>query len=429
MQEYIDLLAASDESLADICYSAGARKEHHAERLVFVAPDKATMRQRLQDWLENTDVAEGEKPAELVGVYAGKAVTDAKPVVFVFTGQGAQWWKMGQDLLQREPIVRSTLERIDDILRSFGDFTLLEEMNRSEEKSRINDTNIAQPAIFGLQVALAELWKSWGVQPSKVVGHSVGEVAAAYVAGIYSLEDAVKVIYHRSRLQNTTQGQGKMIAVGMSSREARELIGNHAAAVQIAAVNSSNLVTIAGETAPLMEIEAKLKADGTFHRVLPVDYPFHTHIMDPIRDELLEVLADIKPRPAQIPFISTVTGGVYQAESMDASYWWANVRNPVLFAPAMKNIVRGGDALFLELGPHPALRNPLDDALQVSGVKRCRLPFADAKDGRVVQSAAEPRRTSRLRHRNRLGFAQSVNRQIRSLAAVPLEPGTLLVGR
>ncbi len=339
------------------------RKEHHDERLVFVASNKSEMCQQLQSWLSNENRADDTEPAELPGVYSGRVSAETKPIVFVFTGQGAQWWKMGQELLHREPIFRAAIERVDDILRKYGDFTLVEEMSRSEAESRINDTNIAQPAIFGLQVAFAELWKSWGIEPSKVVGHSVGEVAAAYLAGIYSLEDAVKIIYHRSRLQNMTQGLGEMIAVGMSSKEARELIGDKAAAVQIAAVNSSNLVTIAGETGPLKEIEQKLKADGTFHRVLPVEYPFHTHLMEPIKDELLEVLSDIEPQPARIPFISTVTGGVYQAELMDASYWWANVRNPVLFAPAINNIVRGGDELFLELGPHPALRNPLNDAL------------------------------------------------------------------
>lgn len=369
VQSYVDFLGTTTEPLTDICYTAGARKEHHDERLVFVASDTAEMQSQLQSWLDNENRAEDQEAAELNGIHDGRAAAEPQQPVFVFTGQGAQWWKMGQDLLNREPVFRETLEKIDGILKQYGDFTLVEEMSRTEADSRINDTNIAQPAIFGLQVALAELWKTWGITPSKVVGHSVGEVAAAYVAGVYSLEDAVKVIYHRSRLQNTTQGMGKMIAVGMSSREARELIGDRAASVQIAAVNSSNLVTIAGESGPLKEIGDKLEADGTFHKWLPVDYPFHTHMMDPIKDELLEVLADIKPQPARIPFISTVTGGVFQTEEMDASYWWANVRNPVLFAPAIGNIVRGGDDLFVELGPHPALRNPLNDALQAQGVK------------------------------------------------------------
>ena len=138
---------------------------------------------------------------------------------------------------------------------------------------------------------------------------------------------------------------------------------------RFAAVNSTNLVTIAGETEPLQEIGEQLEASGTFHKWLPVDYPFHTHLMDSIKDELLEVLADITPQPSKIPFVSTVSGGVYQSEQMDAGYWWANVRNPVLFAPAINSMVRGGDELFLELGPHPALRNPLNDALQAHSVK------------------------------------------------------------
>ena len=177
---------------------------------------------------------------------------------------------MGQDLLKREPVFRTTLEQIDSFLKPLAGWSLIAEMSKNEDSSNINRTNIAQPAIFGLQVALAELWKSWGVQPSKVIGHSVGEVAAAYVAGAYSLEDAVKVIYHRSRLQDTTGGHGRMVAVGITETEAKKAISGREDQVQIAVINSPNLLTLAGDTAPLEEVVAELEAEQKFVRWLRI---------------------------------------------------------------------------------------------------------------------------------------------------------------
>ncbi len=361
-RSYIELLQTSPAGLAEICYSAGQHKEHHDDRLVVMGQDAEQMIQRLECWLNS-------EPHQAEGVFAGRSGGPARPLVFVMTGQGAQWWAMGQHLLQREPIVRQALEQIDEILVPLGGFSLIEEMSRDQSTSRINDTHIAQPAIFGLQVALAELWRSWGIVPSKVVGHSVGEVAAAYVAGVYGLEDATKIIFHRSRLQHTTAGLGKMLAAGIPSPLARHYIGTHAQAVQVAAVNSPNLVTLAGNTDALQEVADKLQGDGKFVRWLAVDYPFHTHVMDPIKSELLSVLGDIQPRRGHLPFISTVTGGVFRTEKMDAMYWWSNVRNPVLFAPAIANLIRSGEETFLELGPHPALKSSVTEALADLGQK------------------------------------------------------------
>ena len=283
------------------------------------------------------------------------------PLTFVFTGQGGQWWAMGRQLLEREPVFRRIVQDIEAVLQPLAGFSLIEEMTRGEQDSRIDRTDVAQPAIFAVQVGLAELWKSWGIQPSQVVGHSVGEVAAAWCAGIYSLEDAVKIIFHRSRLQNMTGGHGRMLAVGITAREARELIGDHVQRVQIAVLNSPTMVTLAGDTQPLEEIANRLQQSGQFHRWLRINYAFHTHQMEPIRDELLEVLADIQPRPSQLPFISTVTGGLLDGEQLDNLYWWRNVRQPVLFGPAIANLMLQGELTFLELGPHPALASSINE--------------------------------------------------------------------
>jgi amino acid adenylation domain-containing protein len=347
-------LRASEADLGEIAAAAGEKREHHDQRLAFVGRDRQELIHQMTEWLAGGDRGK---------VLSGKPASEPHPLVFVYTGQGAQWWAMGQHLIQREPVFRKVLEDIDTHLKPLAGWSLIEEMTRDEKNSQINRTNIAQPAIFGLQVALTELWKSWGIQPSKVVGHSVGEVAAAYVAGAYSLEDAVKVIYHRSRLQDMTGGKGRMVAVGISQTEARRVIAGRDDVVQVAVINSPGMVTLAGDTEPLEELVSGLEEQGKFVRWLRIDYAFHTHQMEPIREELLEVLKDIKPLPTNVPYISTVTGGICEGTKLDAHYWWQNVREAVLFAPAIAGLIRSGEDSFLEIGPHPALQNPIMECL------------------------------------------------------------------
>ena len=352
---YRRFLRANDtDDLGDIAVAAGEHREQMESKLTVLGNTRDEICHDLTEWL-------ALNPSD--NIITGKAGAEAHPLVFVFTGQGAQWWKMGQDLIKREPVFRGVLEEIDVHLKPLAGWSLIDEMTKDEESSQINKTNIAQPAIFGLQIALAELWKSWGVEPSKVVGHSVGEVAAAYVAGIYTMEGAVKVIYHRSRLQDQTGGNGKMVAVGLSAAEAKKAIGEYADKVQVAVINSPGMVTIAGDTEPLKKVIEPLEEAGKFVRWLRIDYAFHTHQMDPIKTELLEALKDIKPMASKIPYISTVTGGIFDGTKVDGDYWWQNVREAVLFSPAITGLIRSGEDSFLELGPHPALQNPITECL------------------------------------------------------------------
>jgi len=367
--QYCSLLADHSISLADVCCSAGTHKEHHSERLVVIADNAQRMSECLQDWLE-TDEPKKE-------VIVGHSRDASRELVFVFTGQGSQWWAMGQQLLQREPLFRQTIEHIDSLFQELSGWSIVEEMVKPEDQSSIDRTAIAQPAICALQIALVELWKSWGIVPTRVIGHSVGEVAAAYCAGALSLADTVRVIYHRSRLQDTTAGHGRMLATGITAREAREMIGDLADRVHITAVNSPGLVTLGGDTAPLETIGARLEQEGRFMRWLKVNYAFHTHQMEPIRDQLLESLASIKPQPGNIPFVSTVSGGVYPGELLDAMYWWHNVRRPVLFEPAVAKCIQDGATVFLEVGAHPSMQSSLNDCLAAQGA-----------EGRVVHSLA-----------------------------------------
>ena len=352
---YGSLLEDESLSLADVCGSAGTHQDHHAERLVVLADNAVQMRERLQSWLES------EEPTP--GVIAGHQRAAKCELVFVFTGQGSQWWAMGQQLLLREPLFRRTIVKMDAIFQKLSGWSIVDEMMKSEDRAHIDRTAIAQPAICALQIGLVELWKSWGIVPTRVVGHSVGEVAAAYCAGALSLEDTVRVIYHRSRLQDTTAGHGRMLAAGITPREAREMIGDLGDRIHITAINSPGLVTLGGDTVPLELIGARLEREGRFMRWLKVNYAFHTHQMDPIREELLASLASIQPQAGHIPFLSTVTGGLFPGEQLDATYWWHNVRRPVLFEPAITKSIQSGSTMFLEVGAHPSMQSSLNECL------------------------------------------------------------------
>lgn len=348
-----DLDSDDQAALADFCYSAGARKEQHAHRMVLRGRDAKQLAGNLRAWLRGDDVE--------ASVVVGQAENQPGSNAFVFTGQGSQWATMGQDLIAREPIVAATIDKIDTLFQRVSGWSLKAAMLCGASESKIHSTQVAQPAIFAIQVALVELWKSWGIRPDSVIGHSVGEVAAAWCAGIYSLEEATQLVYHRSRLQDGTGGAGKMLAVGMTATEARLLIGD--AAAEVTAVNSPSLVTIGGDAHAVSKLEVQLKEAGKFVRDLGLDYAFHTYQMDAIKEPLLQALEFLNPQPSTIPFISTVTGRAQTGETMDAQYWWQNVRQPVLFDEGFAALVAAGHGNFLEIGPHPALRSSMGDCL------------------------------------------------------------------
>ncbi len=354
---YRDLLSHTSHALGDVCAAAGERKAHHAHRLVVIGQSHPDIGKRLATWL---------REGSANGVVSGHAAP-ATPLVFVFTGQGTQWWAMGRHVLAREPVFARTVDDIDARFRALAGWSLRTELMRAEADSNIDRTDVAQPAIFAVQVALAELWNAWGVRAATVIGHSIGEVAAAYCAGILSLDDAVAVIFHRSRLQHSTAGDGRMLVVALSPDQARAAIRDEADRVELAGVNSPHLVTLSGNRQPLERIAAQLERSGVFSRWLRIQYAFHSRRMDPIRDELLCALAGIQPRRPKIPFVSTVTGTPIAGAPLDAAYWWDNVRRPVLFGPAVAEVIRGGAETFLEVGPHPALESSLQECLADQG--------------------------------------------------------------
>lgn len=358
---YADLLCAPDApALRDVCFSAGARRGHLEFRMAATGRTSAEIIEQLEAYLQGSR-------SENFAVGKPAARTETKPV-FVFSGMGPQWWAMGHELLRTEPVFRRMAEACDEIFRSLAGWSILDAMTVPENDSRMHETEIAQPANFVLQVALAELWRSWGIEPSAVVGHSVGEVSAAYVSGALNLADAVRVIYHRSRVQQTTSGLGKMLAVGLRPTEARELLGDRKG-ICIAAINSPTAVTLSGDPEPVQELAVELERSNTFNTFLRVTVAYHSHQMEPLKEDLETSLESIRPLNPSLPIYSTVTGRIAEGEYCDGAYWYRNIRNAVLFSDAMDSLVADGYKLFLEVGPHPVLSPSVSECLTRTGIE------------------------------------------------------------
>ncbi|MGP9665154.1 SDR family NAD(P)-dependent oxidoreductase [Halomonas sp. AOP22-C1-8] len=290
---------------------------------------------------------------------------NARGPVFVYDGNGCQWETMGRELLNTAPVFADAIDRVDSLFQQHGDFSLRAELEGQNGENRFELTEIAQPALFALQVALTEWLKAQGIMPTAVFGHSVGEVAAAWAAGALSLEDAVKVIYFRSFYQGKTRGKGEMSAVAMSAEDiAPWLAKPEFDQVCLAGINSPKGITLAGNRDQLAELEAALSEQGTFAKRLPLDYAFHSPAMDSIQQGVIDALADITPCKTQLPYYSTVTGELSLGTELDATYWWKNIREPVLFDNAATALIQQGYNVFVEVGAHPILRRYLNETLR-----------------------------------------------------------------
>jgi acyl transferase domain-containing protein/NADPH:quinone reductase-like Zn-dependent oxidoreductase/acyl carrier protein len=365
--------------LSDICYTAALRRGDGNHRLTVVAAS----RQEMIDQFDAFTAGE-TRPAMASG---RRNPSESGKLVFVYPGMGQQWWAMGQQLLAEEPVFRRTLEDCDELLRRLGGWSLLEEMTADESRSRIDETWIAQPAIFALQAALTALWRSWNVEPDLIIGHSVGEIAAANAAGILSFEDAVHLVHHRSRLQQRVAGKGEMMAAMLPLRQVEEVVQPYCGLVSIAAINSPDDVTLSGDAQALRAIAATLTERQVLNRWLRVEVPYHSPQMDQLETELLEGLSILRPQAAAIPMFSTTLAKMVEGPELGATYWWHNVRHTVRFSDAIEAALAAGHASFLEIGAQPVL---------TKAIRRCMTERK--KDGAVVTSLRrnEPERAMML---------------------------------
>ncbi|MGO9505790.1 MAG: type I polyketide synthase [Mycobacterium sp.] len=349
-----------DVTLPDLGYTLGQRRAHLKHRHTLVAESITEAREHLQGLADG-----GQLPT-------GRCAPTAPKLAFVCTGMGPQWWKMCRGLLDVFPAFTDSILRSDRELARYTDWSLIDELRRDETCSRMAETQIAQPANFAIQIALAEQLAHFGITPDAVIGHSAGEVAAHHLAGLLTFEQAIRVIYHRSRLQQRTSGLGRMLAVGLDadtlmqtlSEKARDAFGGQ---VSVAAINSPSAVTIAGDGDVLDDIASQLDEAGVFSRYLPVEVPYHTHYMEAVKEDLFSALVGLSSDTAAVPLYSTVTGERLDEYRAGAAYWWQNIRAAVLFEPAIRRMLDDGYTHFVELGPHPALSASI---LETAGTQR-----------------------------------------------------------
>ncbi|MBZ4411026.1 SDR family NAD(P)-dependent oxidoreductase [Myxococcus sp. XM-1-1-1] len=346
-----------------LCRDAAVHRSHPRHRLALRGANREALVRSLRA------IARGER--DVPGLdFVADPVEARRKVLFVYTGMGPQWWAMGRQLLATERVFREAVEACDGLFRELAGWSIAEELKRDAASSRITRTEVAQPANAVLQVALTRLWASWGVVPDGVVGHSIGEVGAAWASGALDTREALLTAFHRSRLQQRVAGQGAMLAVGLGPEEALEWVQRHGPGIAVAAINSARSVTLAGARAPLERVAAELAAAQRFNRFLQVEVPYHSPLMDPLQGELLEALAVLRPNAPRLPIYSTVSGRLMtEPERHDATYWWNNVRGSVRFADALRAAAEDGHGTFIEVGPHPVLASSIRDVSSTAGMK------------------------------------------------------------
>jgi acyl transferase domain-containing protein/NAD(P)-dependent dehydrogenase (short-subunit alcohol dehydrogenase family) len=343
-------------SMADLAYTAGVRRTAHPFRLAVIAKNACDLDAQLAAWLEHR----GEDFS-----YSGVIESSPLHVVFVFPGQGGQWAGMGRELFEQNSVFREAIMSCDRAFRPHTCWSLIDEI-LSPDAAKANDIDRVQPALFGVMIALAEMWRSWGVEPEAVVGHSMGEAAAAVVSGALTLEDGAAVIAKRSQLMKTVSGCGQMAMIALTFAEATEFVRAYRGRLSIAANNSPSTTVLSGETASVEEAIAALEAREVFCRRIQVEVASHCAQMDPLALELERSLASIVPKRAHIPFYSTSSGLVEDGLSLGPSYWSHNLRDPVLFADAVQQLLKGGFQTFIEINPHPVLTQAIEEGAKNS---------------------------------------------------------------
>ncbi|XXX73393.1 SDR family NAD(P)-dependent oxidoreductase [Sorangium sp. So ce134] len=367
--------------LVDIAYTASARRTHHAHRLAVVGRSREELAASLEAF------GRGEARA---GVVQGEARPGAQAkVVFVYPGQGSQWAGMGRRLIEQEPVFRRAMEACDEAVRAEAGFSLLEEIGAEASRSQLDRIDIVQPALFAMGVALSALWRSWGVEPSAVVGHSMGEVAAAHVAGALTLRQAVQIICRRSRLLRRLRGRGAMALLELSLAEAEGVLRGHEDRLSVAASNSPRSTVLSGDPGVLGEVLSRLSQQNVFCRQIKVDVASHSPQMDSLREDLLGALSELSPSPAGLPMYSTVTSSVVEGTELTAEYWVRNLRNPVLFAQSIQRLVEQGHTLFVEMSPHPMLSPAIEEGLRHAERDGAALPSLrrEQEERRVLLSS------------------------------------------
>ncbi|MEH2065681.1 MAG: type I polyketide synthase [Nostoc sp.] len=337
------LISNADISLRDICSTANIGREHFNHRLAIVADSREQLVEQLASFSRKTG-------------YVGKT---RPKIAFLFTGQGSQYINMGRQLCDRQPIFRQAIEQCDEILRPYLEHSLLEVLYPSQVEeqasSLLDQTAYTQPALFAIEYALYQLWKSWGIEPDIVMGHSVGEYVAATVAGVFSLSDGLKLIAQRGQLMQQLPSGGEMVSLMASEERVKEVVASDYERVSLAAINGSESVVISGARSDIAVACQQLEAEGIKTKHLQVSHAFHSPLMTPMLADFEAIANQVSYNQPQIPLVSNVTGQIAGENITNAQYWVNHVCQTVRFADSMQTLHQFGCEVFLEIGAKPIL--------------------------------------------------------------------------
>ncbi|RKN39508.1 type I polyketide synthase [Streptomyces hoynatensis] len=346
---YADRLAhLGPAEAAEFCAAAARGRTHHAYRLCPGAADAAGLVAQLR-----AARTEFTRPSPA-----------ARRVAFVFSGQGTQWEGMGRELLATQPVVRAEVEKCDEVIRERVGWSVLDQLTAPPGESRLHETEVAQLSMAALQWGLAELWRSWGVEPYAVAGHSMGEIVAARAAGILGREEAVDLLIARARLTEEGARGGAMASLTLPLAEVEPLLAEAGGRIGIGAVNGPRSTVVSGDPEAVARVEAAAAALGAKTKRLSVGYAFHSPLLDGADAALAAEVASLTPRRGTTQLYSTVTGDRVEPADLTPAHWGRNLRGTVRFRDAVAALARDGVGVFVEVGPHPALLRDLGATLE-----------------------------------------------------------------
>lgn len=347
--------------LGDVCASTQRLRTHLERRAVFVAIDRAAMTDQLRRF--------GAGELDAASARGSTVAPNARKIAFVFPGQGSQWIGMARELVVREPAFREALTACEESLRQYVDWSLSEQLSADATSPafRMDDIAVIQPVLLAVEIALAALWRSWGIEPDAVVGHSMGEAGAAYLASALSLDDCMRVICKRSALMRRASGHGAMAVVELAEIDAQHRIEQWTGRLSIAVCNSPRSTVVSGEPDAVREFLDLLEAEGVFGRQVKVDVASHSVQMDPFVPELVAEMRPVSARVSAIPLYSTVEGRRIDGTAMGAVYWGHNLRDRVRFGDAIAALLDDGVDCFIEMSPHPVLTQAIQQTCEARG--------------------------------------------------------------
>ncbi|OKI20317.1 type I polyketide synthase [Streptomyces sp. CB03911] len=351
------LLSHPEQRPLDVGWSLAAGRAALEHRAVVVADGRDELLARLGA------VADGRS---VPGAVLGTVSRTVGRTVFVFPGQGSQWLGMADALMTSSPVFRARMLECERALEPHVDWSLSAAVRGGPDAPSLDRVDVVQPTLFAVMVSLAAVWRSYGVEPEAVVGHSQGEIAAACVAGALSLDDAAMVVALRSKVLTEVAGRGGMVSLALPVDQVAPRLGRWADRLAVAAVNGPNSTVVAGDVDALDQLVQECEAEQIRVRRIPVDYASHSPHMESIRTQVRAALAAVAPKPAEVPFYSTVTGEVTEGTALDADYWYRNLRQTVRFDQTVRTLVQDGFRFFVEASPHPVLGTGVQETAETT---------------------------------------------------------------